>query len=170
MDDQQAWSLGAGRISALLESLPEEVRLQLTALLAHYRQVKEAMAAVASEYDSASDCRDCGGQCCQNGKYRMNVFDALALYVAQLPMLADFARKPVCPYGTDQGCTMASGIRPADCILFICDVLDRKLSPQARLLLAEQERVLRGCIFTASVLTGEPLGKPLLLWAENSTN
>ena len=60
---------------------------------------------------------------------------------------------------------MESGIRPADCVLFICDVLEQKLSPQSRLLLAEQEQILRECIFTASLLTGEPLGKPLLLWA-----
>jgi hypothetical protein len=63
---------------------------------------------------------------------------------------------------------MDSGMRPADCVLFICDLLDSKLSPQARLLLVEQEQALRQCIFTASLLAGEPLGEPLLLWAENS--
>ena len=165
MNDQQAWSLGVGRISALLDNLPEEARHRLTGLLVHYRQVKETVAAVVSEYDSASACRDCGGQCCLNGKYRMSVFDALALCAAQLTTSANFVQKPLCPYGTDQGCTMESGIRPADCVLFICDVLEQKLSPQSRLLLAEQEQILRECIFTASLLTGEPLGKPLLLWA-----
>lgn len=170
MNDQQVWSLGLSRIRALINGFPEENRSQLTALFVHYRQLKESLAAVVSEYNSTSVCHDCGGQCCQNGKYRMNVLDALALCAEQLLPSPNFVQKPLCPYGTIHGCTMGSGMRPADCVLFICDLLESKLSPQTRLLLAEQELDLRKCISVASLLTGEPLGKPLLLWAENSKN
>ena len=154
MDDQQLWCLGDVRLKTLLVDLSTEARGALTDLLSDYRKAKESFAAVVADLDAASVCRECGGQCCENGKYRMSVFDALARIGASTPTSVDFSQKPVCPYGTESGCTMESGLRPADCVLFICDAIDRKLSPQARSILAIQEQRLRECIQKASGLTG----------------
>jgi hypothetical protein len=168
VDDRQLWNLGTVRLKGLLADLPGGTGLLLTQLLARYRRAKEAFAAVVAAVDAASVCRECGGQCCLNGKYRINVIDTLARITAEIQTPADFSQKPVCPYGTDAGCTMEPGLRPVDCVLFICDAIDRKLSPQGRLLLAAQEQVLRECVIEASRLTGEQMGTPLLLWAEKS--
>lgn len=168
MDDWQLWDLGTVRLKGLLADLQVGTGLTLTQLMTRYREAKEAIAAVVAEVDAASVCRECGGQCCLNGKYRINVFDVLARIAAQIPTSADFSQKPVCPYGTDAGCTMEPGLRPADCVLFICDAIDQKLSPQVRLILAAQEQVLRECILKASSLAGEQMGTPLLLWAGKS--
>ncbi len=165
MEDQQLWTLGTLRIKALLADLPVVTGLALTQLLTCYRKAKEAFAAVVANVDADSVCRECEGQCCLNGKYRINVFDALALVVAEISASAEFSQKPLCPYGTDTGCTMKPGLRPADCVLFICDAIEQKLPPQDRLILAELEQDLRECIRKASSLTGELLGTPLLLWA-----
>lgn len=165
MNDQQLWNLGTVRLKALLADLSVAKGLALTQLLTRYREAKEAFAAVVANVDADSVCRECEGQCCLNGKYRINVFDALARAAAEIPTSADFFQKPACPYGTDTGCTMEPGLRPVDCILFICEAIEQKMSPQARLILAEQEQDLRECIRKASSLTGESLGTPLLLWA-----
>ena len=165
MDDQQLWNLGAFRLKGLLADLSDGTMLALTQLLTRYRKAKDALAAVVAEVDAASVCRECGGQCCLNGKYRINVLDTLARIAAEIPTSADFSQKPVCPYGTDDGCAMEPGLRPADCVLFICDAIDQKLSPQARLILAAQEKLLWECIQMVSSLTGERLKTPLLLWA-----
>ncbi len=170
MDDLPLWNHGSVRLKGLLAGLSGENGLALTKLLARYRQTKEQLASLVADVDAASVCSRCGGQCCQNGKYRINALDTLAHIAAQISTVVDFSQKPVCPYGTVAGCTMEPGLRPADCVLFICDAIERKLSLQKRLVLAEQEDVLRGCIFEASLLTGEPLGTPLLLWAEKTVN
>ncbi len=167
MDDQQVWKLGIVRLTSLLAELSSAAMLELVSLLERYRKSKEALAAVVAEVDAANICQECAGQCCLNGKYRINILDALSGIVAEIATSADFSRKPVCPYGSHDGCTMEPGLRPADCIMFICDDIDRKLSPQAGALLAAEEQVLRECIRTASRLIGEPLGTPLLIWAEN---
>ena len=166
MDDTQLWDFGMARLNALLSSLPVESSEVLADLLARYRAAKEDLAAVVAAVDAAAICCECQGQCCLNGKYRMNVCDALACLAAQTAPTVDFTRKPVCPYGTAAGCTMEPGLRPADCILFLCDGIDRKLSPHDRLLCAELEQILREFIREASRLTGEQVGTPLLLWAE----
>lgn len=168
MDDQQLWHLGTMRIKRHLADLPVGVGVTLTNLLARYRQSKEALAAVIEEVDAASVCCECSGQCCLNGKYRINILDVMARIAEQISTSADFSQKPVCPYGTETGCTMEPGLRPADCVLFVCDAIDQKLSPQGRMALAGQEQVLRECILEASILNGEPMGTPLLLWAGKS--
>ncbi|HXE95926.1 MAG TPA: hypothetical protein VN642_05950 [Dongiaceae bacterium] len=170
MDDLQAWHQGVARLGDLLAGLPAGTGQMLTRLLTGYRKAKEALAAVIADVDATTICRDCCGQCCLNGKYRMNVFDALARIAANIPTTADFSQKPVCPYGTEAGCSMEPGYRPADCILFICDAIDQKLSVQDRLVLAAEEQALRRCLHEASTLTGEQMGTPLLLWAGKSGN
>jgi hypothetical protein len=165
VDDRQLWNLGTERLKGLLAELSDGTALAVTKLLTRYREAKEAFAAIVAEVDAATVCRECCGQCCLNGKYRINVFDAMARIAAEIPTAANFSQKPLCPYGTDAGCSMEPGLRPADCVLFICDAIDRKLLPQGRLILSAQERVLRECIHEASVLTGAQLGTPLLLWA-----
>jgi hypothetical protein len=165
VDDRQLWNLGTVGLKCLLADLSVGTGFTLTMLLTRYRKAKEAFAAVVAEVDAASVCRECGGQCCLNGKYRINVLDTLARIAAEIPTTADFSQKPVCPYGTGAGCAMEPGLRPADCVLFICDAIDQKLSPQARYILATEEQDMRECIRKASGLTGELLGTPLLLWA-----
>ena len=168
MDDQQAWNQGVTRLKSLLAGFPAGSRAMLTQLLARYRTAKEALSAAVAAVGAVSVCRECAGQCCMNGKYRINVLDTLARIAAQIRMPPDFSQKPLCPYGTDAGCSTGPNLRPADCIVFVCDAIDRKLAPQARMILAEQEQILRGCIREASTLAGEPLGTPLLLWADKS--
>jgi hypothetical protein len=165
VNDQQLWNLGTARLECLLTKFTADEMLTLTQLLARYQKAKEAFAEVVAEVDAAYACRECSGQCCQNGKYRITVFDALARIAAAIPTTADFSQKPLCPYGTDAGCAMEPGLRPADCVVFICEDIDRKLSRQSRLHLAAEEQNLRECIRTASRLAGEQLGTPLLLWA-----
>ena len=166
MDDQQLWNLGFIRLKALYSGLAPETAHGLAALLDRYCQTKEALAAVIADIDGASVCCHCGGQCCMNGKYRINVLDSLALITRQSMPPVNYIQKPVCPYGDQDGCSMAPGVRPADCILFICDALDEKLTPHSRMMLATGEQQVRECIEQASRLTGEELKTPLLLWAE----
>ena len=169
MDDQQLWNYGFIRLQTLYSRLSSETEPGLAALLSRYCQTKEALAAVIAEIDAASVCRQCGGQCCLNGKYRINVCDSLALIARQILPSVNFTQKPVCPYGSHTGCSMEPGLRPADCVLFICEALDEKLSPDSRMIIASGERALRECIEQASRLIGEELKTPLLLWAEKQS-
>ena len=166
VDDQLLWNLGFTRLNDLYSGYSRETELALALLLTRYCQAKEALAAVIAEIDASSVCHQCGGQCCLNGKYRINVCDSLVLIARETIPSVNFIQKPVCPYGSQDGCSMEPGLRPVDCILFICDAINEKLSPQSRTILVAGEQGLRECIEQASRLTGERLRTPLLLWAE----
>lgn len=150
------------------KALPAEIGADLARLLVRYRWTKEELVASSAEIDAASICCECEGQCCLNGKYRINSLDYLAHLAADVPVVADFSHKPLCPYGSKDGCRMEPGLRPSDCVLFICDGIDQKLSEQTRTTLEELERRLRTCVLDASRLIDEEVGMPLLLWAERT--
>lgn len=166
--DLTLWHNATERLERLLAGLPVATARELSQLLVRYRTSKEIIAEVVEKAGAAAICRECAGQCCLNGKYRVNVVDALACLVAQRQPTVDFFHKPACPYGTDAGCSMKPGLRPADCVVFICDAIDQKLSAQARSILAAQEQVLRDCVLKVSGLLDDTMGTPLLLWADKN--
>ena len=166
MKDQQVWEQGLRHLNERFLSLAPAIKLQLIGLLAVYMREKESLAALVTSVDSETICRDCGGQCCLNGKYRVNVFDVMALIASEQQITADFEQKPLCPYGTCQGCRMEAGFRPVGCVLFICDTLDRRLSEAEKSCINAREIAIRECMQKASLLMGESLDIPLLLWSE----
>ena len=165
MNDQQLWQHGLQLLRTLLNDMPHDRKKQLSELLCGYRGVKESQAAIIMAIDSKTACSDCEGQCCMNGKYRMNVLDALSVIAAGKSLLPAFLQKPACPYGDELGCKLEPGFRPADCILFVCDILDMRLSDDNRNDLNMHESALKDCLQKASRLLGMTLNTPLLLWA-----
>lgn len=169
MNDQKLWQESMVSLNALLSELPPAAKKPLLELLSGYRAGKELLAAITLAADSEEICRDCAGQCCLNGKYRVNVLDGLSLCVAGFSLLPDFSQKPLCPYSNANGCVLKPGFRPLDCILFVCDAIESRISGPLRADLAGFESDLRGCLREASLLLNINLGTPLLLWAEKLT-
>lgn len=166
MDDQNVWNQGLHSVKRILAELPDAQRQPLAELLNDYRCEKEALAAVLLKINSDSACRVCAGQCCFNGKYRVNVLDMFSHCIADISLSPAFEQKPFCPYGTVSGCMMEAGFRPADCIVFICDDIENQLAASDRSELAVRETALRRILNKASRLLDMPLAAPLLLWAE----
>jgi hypothetical protein len=165
VNDQQKLEQGLSQVASLFAASAPDKQRQISALLIQYRAEKEALAAVIQAVDAADVCRKCVGQCCLNGKYRLTVCDALVLHVEQMMLFFDFNQKPLCPYGTERGCCLSPGFRPMDCILFVCDDIETRLTESARCVLSEREARIREYLQTLSHLAGTPLSTPLLLWA-----
>ncbi|HBA71521.1 MAG: hypothetical protein A2X82_04930 [Geobacteraceae bacterium GWC2_55_20] len=169
MSDQNLWRDGLVSLNALLSDLSPTAKKTLPELLSGYCVGKESLAGITLAADSETICRDCSGQCCLNGKYRVNVFDGLALCAAGISVVPDFSQKPLCPYSNARGCILEPGFRPLDCILFVCDSLEGQLPDSDRVDLTALENNLRECLRAASLLLNINLGTPLLLWAEKPT-
>jgi hypothetical protein len=164
MNDQEAWERGVRLMENIHGRLPHHTREQLGELLDGYRRHKGEMLTLTA--GSYALCRDCGGQCCLNGKYRFSGLDLLALLDQKVPLPApDFGQKPLCPYGDAGGCRMEPVVRPLDCVLFICGALEGLLDETAANALALLEQELRRRVQQAENLLGQPLGRPLLLLA-----
>jgi hypothetical protein len=166
MNDQEAWQRGVRFVEEIHGRLPRHTLEQLEGLLESYRRHKGEMLALTAGSDAL--CRDCGGQCCLNGKYRFSGLDLLALLDQQVQLPSpDFAQKPLCPYGDAGGCSMEPAFRPLDCVQFICGAVERVLDERAASALALLEQELRRSVQQAEALLEQPLGRPLLLLAEH---
>ena len=166
MNDYEAWERGVGLMEGLRDRLPHNLRGQLRELLASYRRHKGEVLTLTLTAGSGSICRDCGGQCCLNGKYRVSGLGLLALLDRQEPVpTPDFVRKPFCPYGDADGCRMEPSLRPLDCVLFICTAVEGRLGDEVAKALTYLEQELRHSVKQAEALLEESLSRPLLLLA-----
>jgi hypothetical protein len=165
-NDHHAWMRGVRLMEEIHDLLPHDLRQQLGTVLAGYRRRKVEMLALTLDTGSAGICRECGGQCCLNGKYRFSGLDLLALLEQQGPApRPDFSRKPFCPYSDADGCRMEAPFRPLDCVLFICEAIADRLEEPATRALDDLEQELRKSVKQAETLMGQRLGQPLLLLA-----
>lgn len=169
MNDLADWTRACGHIDRMLAGMPEGERLELATMAMTYRRLKEQLADLGERADAAALCRACRGACCENGKYRMNVFDALALRLADRPMpRPDFDQRPLCPYGSAGGCHLSAAFRPADCVTFVCNSIDARLDRQTRELMEAVEEQLRECLRQAERSIGTGLARPLLLFGHQT--
>lgn len=166
MQDQVLWQEGTIKIEAILSCLADETTCHLAGLLHTYQEEKKAIAAVVDQVDAGMICSRCGGICCDNGKYRISTLDMIAFrFITGGFPSANFDQRPVCPYGTATGCLLEPHLRPADCVLFICDQIHDILEEASNGTLTAQEQALRTTISTIENLLRTSLGQPFLLWA-----
>ncbi len=167
MTDNSVWKYALQNLEQRFAALPGASVLRLNRLFDDYCSAKAVMDRITRAAGSGPLCHDCGGQCCLNGKYRINGLDALVMIASGTPVPdPDFSRKPLCPYGHENGCSMEPRFRPASCVQFICEPLAALLPIAAETSLAHEERSLRELISRSESLSGLPLGLPLLLWGE----
>ena len=72
-------------------------------------------------------CRTCGGDCCALGHNHMTLANLLLLLSrgSEVPSL-DFAA--TCPLLGSAGCLLPAEVRPYNCISFLCDKIEDRLS------------------------------------------
>ncbi len=71
-------------------------------------------------------CRTCSGSCCGDGHNHMTLLNvAAALLARQLPQ-ADFSK--TCPFLTCEGCRLDVTLRPFNCITFVCEQVETRMS------------------------------------------
>lgn len=167
VDDADLWQQGVSYLTRWHATRSPAESQHIAHLAATCRDVKTTLDTAIQRLGAAALCRECGGLCCHNGKYRMLVLDVLLhLQEQQTLPLADFTCKPLCPYGDRDGCTMTTALRPLDCVLFICDALEDLLDGTERQHMATLEHHLRHECAGGEQVLNIPLTVPLLLFAE----
>ena len=133
------WENAVATVRREYAALPASIRARLAELTAAIRFRKAAMAALTTGGESV--CRACGGACCAHGRNHFTVVDLLAFLDAGTGLFTPVFDASICPYLSAQGCMMAPGFRPFNCIIFLCEEIDSSLptSIRERLWAAEQE-------------------------------
>ena len=163
-EDQQNWSHSVVTAKKQYELLPAEVRCNLNNIIDEIMILKSSLLDLTLAAGSSDACRDCGGKCCNNGKFYVSLLDLMAyLRTSAEPPVPDFEISPLCPYGCSEGCLMKPGFRSVTCVIFNCEQVESLLDESKLLRLRDFEIQLREKVIQAEKLIGIRLGRPLLL-------
>jgi len=139
---QQLWSQLVTQVTAELADLPADERSWLEAQLQLVADLQRQLHALFEQANGAEICRDCRGECCGHGSYHFNLANLLGYLVSGEPLLTpDFTAG--CPYLAAGGCQIPVGLRPFNCVTFICETIEQRLPVGQRKRFYALERQLR---------------------------
>ncbi len=168
--DQESWSAAVAAVSREYELLPGLLRERVAEICDEVAAVKNAYQGLAATVDADGICADCRGLCCGHGKHHFTVVDLLGYLAAGRQLFVPDFGNPLCPYHTGSGCLMEPGLRPLNCIIFLCDRLDDLLPEPAKGELSSLETELRRLYLCMELLLGSRFGNGLLITHERTVN
>jgi hypothetical protein len=139
--DSALWAATLARTRRELAELPAGEHGWLAAQVARIGARQTELDGLFREIDGPALCADCLGGCCQ-ARHHVTLTNLLGCLLAgQEPPAPDFA--PGCPMLGAQGCRLPAAHRPFNCVIFLCDEVDRHLTQAQRDRFATIEAELR---------------------------
>lgn len=164
--DTLLWNRGVAQLAREFSHLPPGRREELAALLADIGRLKEEIVSLTDTADGATVCAACSGACCRVGRYHPTPLDILAFCAAgELPVAPDFA-SDACPFLGGTGCRIVPARRPRTCVIFICELIEERLSGAALARLSQAEDGLKLLYGQAAGVFGRRLAESFFLEME----
>ena len=166
--DAVLWEKGVSQLTGEFSRLPESRRAELAALLADIGRRKAEIVSLTDGADGSAVCAACGGACCRVGRYHPTSLDILDVTAAgEVPVAPDFA-SGACPFLGSTGCRIVPSRRPCTCVVFICELIEERLSGPDLTRLSRSEEQLRLLYRQAAGLFGRRLAESFYLEMERS--
>ena len=138
------WQTSLQRLSQEYQSLPPLERDWITESCAKIASLQQQLHEFFLAAKGEDLCCACAGACCERGTHHMTLANLLAyLQADELPPSPDFVS--TCPFLDSQGCRIPVARRPFNCVTFICDEVEKRLSPAQVEDFYRLERNLRYC-------------------------
>ena len=164
LEDKQNWVKAVESARIKYDHLPAGVKFSLNTIIDEIMRLKGELLGLTLDKGGAEICCNCGGICCNNGKFHISVLDLMAFFhTSTEPPAPDFGKSPLCPYGFSEGCSMMPRFRPVTCVIFNCELVDSLIEGDNLKRLHGCEKKIRDKISQAEQLLGFRVGRPLLL-------
>ena len=140
---QVLWQDLIQQIQQEWRALDEAERSWIVVKIERLIDVQQQLHRLVTVADGEGICRDCDGACCGHGLYHPTLVTVLAHLVLNRPLpIPEFQQS--CPYLGLSGCSFSPDVRPYNCLTFICDLIEDRLSVEQRQALSTLELELRG--------------------------
>jgi hypothetical protein len=166
--EQRLWQDTVTRIGTELSRLPSSERGWLERHLVEIGDAQQRLHQLFLLAGGSDLCAACDGACCDCGRNHLTLANLLAILVdGGEPPTPDFTA--ACPLLGAQGCRLPAAQRPFNCVIFLCDTLEARLSPlelrqfhaveqTLRRLYRELERRYAGAGLSGLLIRAEGLG------------
>ena len=140
--DTALWAATLVRVRRELKDLPAGERDWLAAQTARIGELQTGLDRLFRTIGGPELCTACLGGCCSRARHHVTLTNLLGdLLSGEEPPRPDFTL--ACPMLGAQGCRLPVAHRPFNCIIFLCDEIDRQLTPGQREHFAGLEADLR---------------------------
>jgi hypothetical protein len=140
--DRALWTATLARVRCELAALPAKEREWLAVQVARIGSLQEDLHRLFQIIGGPELCASCRGGCCGGAKHHATLPNLLGyLLNGDEPPWPDFSLD--CPFHGSCGCRLPASSRPFNCIIFLCDTLDGRLTSEQRQLFVCTERHLR---------------------------
>jgi hypothetical protein len=140
--DADLWAATVLRVRIELNELPASEHSWLVDQVSRIGELQLELDLLFRIIGGPTVCIDCLGGCCSLAKHHATLTNILGYLLAgEEPPTPDFALS--CPFLGAQGCRLPAARRPFNCIIFLCDRVDRYLSSEQRTAFAGIEAGLR---------------------------
>lgn len=139
---QTLWQEITRKVKEEWISLSDDDRSWITLKVQRLADVQKKLHHIVSYADGEEICRDCAGACCGHGLYHPTLVTVLAHLVLNSPLPdPDFSQS--CPYFGVKGCQFLPEVRPFNCLIFICELIEERISEGQRQEILDLELELR---------------------------
>ena len=140
--DSALWAATLARAQQELPALPVAERQWLAARIADIGSLQGELDRLFRDINGPAVCIACRGGCCSRARHHTTLTNLLGFLLGNedLPE-PDFTLD--CPYLGSQGCRLPVARRPFNCVIFLCEALDARLSEAQRAAFSSAERRLR---------------------------
>jgi len=163
LTDLELWERAVSIARVEYETLSAPVKIQVRGIGESIRRKKQEMYDLAGGAAVAKTCIDCGGLCCEKGKYHFSAIDLLMYLSTGKELFTPLFREIPCPFLAAEGCLMPPAYRPFTCIIFHCERLEVLLSSADLERMCNLEHSLRALCREMEELFGKRLMQGLLL-------
>ena len=141
-NDENLWKQIISRVADEWEILPASEKNWATEHVRKVIDLQEQLHRLFLDVGGADLCRACDGDCCGHGKFHPTLVNLLACLVTShtLPE-PDFSQ--TCPYIGETGCHFPPGLRPYNCISFICEQVEDRLDKPSQETFYRLEKQIR---------------------------
>jgi len=137
----QQWQHIVTSVQQELFSIAEDERQWIEQHLANIHELQLQMQQLFTQADGLNQCCQCQGGCCDHGHNHMTLVNLLSSLLAHKLPKADFNKS--CPFMGSHGCTLTVETRPFNCVTFICDKIENRMSASQREEFYDLEHQLR---------------------------
>ena len=140
--DSALWTATLVRARCELAALPATEREWLAVQVARIGSLQGDLDRLFQIIGGPELCAGCRGGCCGGAKHHATLPNLLGyLLNGEEPPWPDFSR--TCPFLGHCGCRLPAARRPFNCIIFLCETLDGRLTGGQRQLFVRTEEQLR---------------------------
>jgi len=140
--DSALWATTLTRARSELAHLAASERDWLAAQVAWIGRLQEELDHLFHAVDGRGLCAECQGGCCGHARHHATLTNLFGyLLNGEEPPSPDFSR--ACPFLDTRGCRLPAARRPFNCVIFLCEALDQRLTGPQRQAFVHAEGELR---------------------------